>query len=446
MPSPWYPLAFVRDLDAPPHRVTVHGRGFVLFPVEGQWQALVDRCPHRAARLSDGVVRDGRLECLYHGWQFGRGGTCLHVPQLLAEQKMPERAHVDAFAVREAQGILWLCTDSLPRPGRPARAEEGPDAGLKKDAHEVALPTLPALERGDCATIDFMIDLPYEQSFLVENVIDIAHIHVAHHGVRGGGHRDLAAPLEFEVSERRAEGFEARFRSVGLELDSSGAALRGARVRFVAPNLVHYESLYEDSELVSGLALYSLPLGRDRCRLLYRAYNNFPRLRDRLRPRFVEHFTQCTILEQDMDVVQGQVEEILGSGRPPRELWLPLKSSDALVIAYRKWLDEHRPHALADGEGNQVGFDRLYGPRRPETAHETPPPFDRFAMHTDICASCSRAHGRLRAARTPLAFAAFALLAGAAASGSAALAALSVATAAGGLGVARLERRFEGRR
>ena len=421
LPSPWFPVAFSRDLAEEPHRITVHGRGYVLFRTGAGWQALRDRCPHRAARLSDGTIRDGRLECLYHGWQFGEAGRCLHIPQLLATQKIPAKAHVDAFPVEERQGIVWLCTEPA------AAAESKP-------------PIVEALDASDRTTIDFMIDLPYAQSFLIENVIDIAHIHVAHHGVRGGGHREMAAPLEFELGERSAAGFTAHFRSVGIEASDS---LRGARVSFVAPNLVHYESIYQDTELRSGLALYSAPLAADQCRLLYRAYNNFPRLRDRLRPRWLEHWTQCTILEQDMDIVQGQVEEMLGSGQPARAIWLPLKSSDALVIAYRKWLDEHT-------DEGPLGFDRPcdHGQSRGE-----PKPFDRLEMHTRICSSCSRVHRRLLGARTPLTVMAFLLLALAASGGSLLtqglpqLMTLALALAAGAarLVVDQLEKRFRGR-
>lgn len=415
----WYPLAFVRDLTKEPYRAVVHDQGFVLFRTgEGRWSCLPDRCPHRSARLSDGVVSDGRLTCLYHGWEFDGGGRCTAIPQLLASQAIPAKAHVGEFPLREAQGLLWL---------RPS---------LAGDADDSAIPTVADLDRPGCQSIDFAIDLPYEQSFLIENVIDIAHIHVAHHGIRGGGHRDLAAPLDFEVSEADADGFSASFRSIGLERDGASPAMRGARVHFTAPNLVRYESLYEDAELCSGLALYSLPVGRRRCRLLYRAYSNFWRLRDRLRPRWLEHWTQCTILEQDMDVVLGQVEEILGAGRPPRKLWLPLKTSDALVIAYRKWLDRH----AAEGT-NPVGFDKVGdGAGGPGEA------FDRYRMHTEICGSCSQAHRKLVATRAPLLFSTVAFLALAAATAGSPVsipsAGLALLAAAARGFVDRLERRF----
>ena len=70
-----------------------------------------------------------------------------------------------------------------------------------------------------------------------------------------------------------------------------------------------------------------------------------------------------------MDIVIGQSAGIQESGLPPDRLWLPLKTSDALVIAYREWLDEYAaewPH--------QVGFRRI---REPATAGAKPGHFDR---------------------------------------------------------------------
>ena len=37
----------------------------------------------RLAKLSEGQVIDGRLECLYHGWQFEGEGQCVKIPQVI---------------------------------------------------------------------------------------------------------------------------------------------------------------------------------------------------------------------------------------------------------------------------------------------------------------------------------------------------------------------------
>jgi hypothetical protein len=42
------------------------------------WWGLNDRL----AKLSEGQIMDGNLECLYHGWQFNGSGTCVKIPQV----------------------------------------------------------------------------------------------------------------------------------------------------------------------------------------------------------------------------------------------------------------------------------------------------------------------------------------------------------------------------
>lgn len=46
----------------------------------GSARILEDRCPHRMAPLSLGAVKDGKLECGYHGALFNGDGKCVHIP------------------------------------------------------------------------------------------------------------------------------------------------------------------------------------------------------------------------------------------------------------------------------------------------------------------------------------------------------------------------------
>ncbi len=92
----WYPVCFVEDLPKNrPYSFSLYDEPLVLFQdKEGNLICLTDRCPHRAAKLSDGQITDGKIECLYHGWQFGADGECLHIPQLEANAKIPTAACV----------------------------------------------------------------------------------------------------------------------------------------------------------------------------------------------------------------------------------------------------------------------------------------------------------------------------------------------------------------
>ena len=106
----WFPLAFMRDLEPGRiDRIGLHERHIALFlDAAGQPAALLDRCPHRTARLSDGRVREGTLECLYHGWRFDRSGACVEAPQQPADTPLPPRSCATALPVRVEQGVVWV--------------------------------------------------------------------------------------------------------------------------------------------------------------------------------------------------------------------------------------------------------------------------------------------------------------------------------------------------
>lgn len=106
----WYPITFLQDFPKElPYSFSLYDEPFVLFRnQDGKLGCLPDICPHRAAKLSDGQIIDGKIECLYHGWQFGTDGQCLHIPQLPKEATIPKNACVQSFAIVERQGIVWM--------------------------------------------------------------------------------------------------------------------------------------------------------------------------------------------------------------------------------------------------------------------------------------------------------------------------------------------------
>jgi phenylpropionate dioxygenase-like ring-hydroxylating dioxygenase large terminal subunit len=98
-----HPVLRASRLRGKPVRVEVGGVAYVLWRDRDGVRALHDKCPHRHAPLSAGVVRDdGRLACGYHGWHFdGDGhGKSPAVPELACRAQ--------AFQVREQLGWLWL--------------------------------------------------------------------------------------------------------------------------------------------------------------------------------------------------------------------------------------------------------------------------------------------------------------------------------------------------
>ncbi len=79
--------------------------------------ALVDRCPHRFVPLHKGTLKDGVLECGYHGLCFDATGSCVFNPH--GDHVIPKAARVKNYRLAERDGIIWMWM------GDPALADEG---------------------------------------------------------------------------------------------------------------------------------------------------------------------------------------------------------------------------------------------------------------------------------------------------------------------------------
>ena len=103
--SSWKVIARVDDIfGEEPCAVTVDGVRVALFDVQGCIYAIEDRCPHdKVARLSDGYVDGGTIECPIHQSVFDiRTGKVLCAP---AEED------VRLFATRVEDGKIFIDLD-----------------------------------------------------------------------------------------------------------------------------------------------------------------------------------------------------------------------------------------------------------------------------------------------------------------------------------------------
>ena len=100
----WHPIGRIDSFTESPTRIELVGDPYVVVRLDGQVKVFADVCPHRYARLSDGIVVGSNIQCPYHGWQFGANGKCAHVPALGADATLPP-----------AQLTAWLKACSLHR-------------------------------------------------------------------------------------------------------------------------------------------------------------------------------------------------------------------------------------------------------------------------------------------------------------------------------------------
>ncbi|HVT42456.1 MAG TPA: aromatic ring-hydroxylating dioxygenase subunit alpha [Acidimicrobiales bacterium] len=161
----WHPVARPDEVHEQPHAVMLLGEPWVLYRVDGEVRAFLDRCPHRHCPLSIGHCEDGRLQCAYHGWTFDGEGRCVEIPALGAGATLPPAARLQAAAgVTEAHGMVFLAPEA---PLAPLGVI--PEAG--DPAYMVGeLPTLRT--RGSAG-------------LLADNFLDIAHFPYVHAGTFG---------------------------------------------------------------------------------------------------------------------------------------------------------------------------------------------------------------------------------------------------------------------
>jgi len=85
----------------------VGGRPVILIRLDDVVYAYTDACLHKRARLSEGSLRDGRLRCGAHAWEYEvTTGACVN----------PKGRALRRYPVELREGGVWIDTDA-PEPG-----------------------------------------------------------------------------------------------------------------------------------------------------------------------------------------------------------------------------------------------------------------------------------------------------------------------------------------
>lgn len=179
--SYWHPVAESADIADAPVRVYLLDTPMVLFRTEAGISAARDVCMHRGGQLSLGEVRDGKLICGFHGFEYNGEGTCVGIPALAKGSPIPRKLRLRTYQSVERYGLVWICLAD----------------NAKSD-----LPSWPQLE-DDSGTVisspSYVINASAGRR--VENFNDIAHVPFLHKHSFGGPATDIA-PYDVVVTER----------------------------------------------------------------------------------------------------------------------------------------------------------------------------------------------------------------------------------------------------
>lgn len=114
-PASWYRLAHSDEIKKGQiTSVGYLGREFLVYRDDAGSARVTDPfCPHLGAHLGvGGKIDAGRIVCPFHGWAFDGSGDCVDIPYC---DKIPSRAKLSAFEVREANGLIFVWWDPAGR-------------------------------------------------------------------------------------------------------------------------------------------------------------------------------------------------------------------------------------------------------------------------------------------------------------------------------------------
>lgn len=168
----WYVVAFSDEVTEKPMARRILGDRVVLYRTAGgKPVVLADYCAHRAMALSQGKrVNEDRLQCPYHGLEYGPDGACAHIP---SQPNIPSKMKVHSYPAVERWQWIWAWM------GEPAEADET----LIPDHQDFGL----AENDGFFKTQRFRMDFGGSFQLVHENVLDVSHISFLHEGFFDSG-------------------------------------------------------------------------------------------------------------------------------------------------------------------------------------------------------------------------------------------------------------------
>ena len=335
----WYPAIESEQLRDAPVRVQMLGTEFVLFrDVDGVAHCLANTCVHRAGSLGDGKVKDGCIECPYHGWRYDGTGQCVRIPSIGKDGRIPARAKVDSYPVQERYGLVFAFLGDLPEEERP--------------------PIQTIIEWDDANWRPTMVNWEYEANLerAIENSLDPAHNEFVHptHGFQG--ERDDYRVPDFDIFEEelgayfRIELYSPAIGEGSLREFKKEASTIVAYSGHRGPNQ-HWNRLHLTDENWLHQYQFAVPVDEGRTRFWH----------INMRNNWLEPELDAGVSERNK-VTAGQDQVILKQLRPivpppgtTQELLMP---SDKTVLLYRRFIAEW------EAKGWRIDTQRMLEMRR----------------------------------------------------------------------------------
>jgi nitrite reductase/ring-hydroxylating ferredoxin subunit len=284
---------------------------------EGKPVALLDQCPHRGVKLSLGKVKDGCIECPFHGWRFGRDGENCGVPWN-PDAKL-ENLGVVSVPVREAGGLLWVYT-----------------APVKNPPSEPEVPA--ALLRDDVVISETKIVWRTHWTRAMENMLDWPHLPFVHQSTIG---RELVSRRDGKMEIEWAETSFGAHSTISI----NGVPKPGA-LDYRFPNAMNL--FISESARIFQMLVACVPIDESSTQMILLTIRNFLRLRI-FNPLF--NFSNRKIASEDKEVVESSFPVEVPAAGEEKSV-----RTDAPTLKFRKIYRER----LKNSEVHQANQRKLF--------------------------------------------------------------------------------------
>jgi phenylpropionate dioxygenase-like ring-hydroxylating dioxygenase large terminal subunit len=306
----WIVACRSTDLQDQPKQIVIMGERIVLFRNDEGVHAFKDLCIHRGAALSLGCVRDGKLVCPYHGWEYESTGACVKIPQLPEDQAIPGKARALSYGCTERYGFIWVNLGNnqpemfpLPEFGEPGFRNViwGPQSVHAKPPR------------------------------VVENFLDVGHLAVVHEGYLGvAEHREIG---DYRVHRTETSIYSDEIAVFQPDPDGSGQAKHVYYTyEILRPLSVKFTKRDRETGHLMSILLTVAPT--EEGKTVAYGVLSFNYETGTTDEEIVEF--QNMIFAQDKPIVENQKPEDL-----PLDLQMELSlKCDRVSIAYRQYLQE----------------------------------------------------------------------------------------------------------
>jgi len=163
----WYCGAWATEVTTGLFHRVIAGQDILFFRDKaGEPTALSNFCPHRSAPLHLGKLLDDKIECPYHGLQYGLDGKCVHNPHH-PEGEPQKSACLQQFPIVEQHDLLWIWMGD-------------PDL-----ADSAAIPDFSCHTDKSMAKVFGVIEMKAYYELITDNLLDLTHASYVHEGVLG---------------------------------------------------------------------------------------------------------------------------------------------------------------------------------------------------------------------------------------------------------------------